>query len=164
MFPKHYDTMTGDPIKPGNTDLAESNSIPGAAHTENAITSNEAGGGSYVTAAHMIEIQVQVDVINSWGFIGTVETGAVTDTCTFSEGEQLSIVCEDNVTIVQKDGSIFDFDELEPNVDESDLEIGDSVWIGFQIYDYAEGNGMYNQVLAYHVSRTLADVPVDESN
>ena len=37
-------------------------------------------------------------------------------------------------------------------------------WIGFQIYDYAEGNGMYNQVLAYHVSRTLADVPVDESN
>ena len=160
MFPKHYGTMTGDPI----TDLTENNSIPGAAHTENAITSNEAGGGSYVTAAHMIEIQVQVDVINSWGFIGTVETGAVTDTCTFSEGEQLSIVCEDNVTIVQKDGSIFDFDELEPNVDESDLEIGDSVWIGFQIYDYAEGNGMYNQVLAYHVNRTLADVPVDESN
>ena len=65
MFPKHYDTMTGDPIltgdpiKPGNADLEGNNSIPGAAHTENAITGNQTGEGSYVTAAHMIEIQVK---------------------------------------------------------------------------------------------------------
>ena len=161
MFPKHYDTMTGDPIltgdpiKPGNADLEGNNSIPGAAHTENAITGNQTGEGSYVTAAHMIEIHVKIDTINSWGFIGTIETGAVADTCTFREGEQISVVCEDNVSIVQKDGSIFDFDEVEPNVDKSDLEVGASVWVGFQTYDYAEGNGMYNQVLAYHVSRTI---------
>ena len=51
--------------------------------------------------------------------------------------------------------SIFAFNEVEPNVEESDLEVGDSVWIGFQSYDYAAGNGMYNLVFAYHVSRTI---------
>lgn len=161
---KKYDTMTGDPvqsvitgdpIKPEKNDSDVNNTLPGAAHTENAITDNQAGEGSYVTAAHMIEIQVKIDTINSWGFIGTIETGAVADTCTFREGEQISVVCEDNVSIVQKDGSIFDFDEVEPNVDKSDLEVGASVWIGFQSYDYAEGYGMYNQIFAYHVSTNI---------
>lgn len=122
-------------------------------NTENGTTNNVAGEGSYVTEVPMIEIRVKVDIINAWGFIGTIETGAATDACTFLEGEQISVVCEDNVSIIQKDGSIFAFNEVDPNVDESDLEVGEYVWIGFQSYDYAEGNGMYNQVFVNHVSR-----------
>ena len=99
-----------------------------------------------------LESAVKIEIINAWGFIGTIETGAEADTCTFKEGEQISVVCEDNVSIVQKDGSIFAFNEMDPNVDESDLEVGDFVWVGFRTYDYLEGNGMYNQVFPYHVS------------
>ena len=53
--------------------------------------------------------------------------------------------------MVQKDGSIFDYDDLEPNIPESDLTIGSSVWVGYQSYDYVVGNGKYNQIFAYHV-------------
>ena len=45
----------------------------------------------------------------------------------------------------------FDYDELEPNIKESDLAVGSSVWVGFQKYDYVEGNGKYNQIFAYHI-------------
>ena len=158
IIPKHFHSITGEPIisgdqiKPGITLQEEDNVIAEESHTENVVTNNEAGEATYITADNTIAIQVKIEIINAWGFIGTIETGAEADTCTFKEGEQISVVCEDNVSIVQKDGSIFAFNEMDPNVDESDLEVGDFVWVGFRTYDYLEGNGMYNQVFPYHVS------------
>ena len=99
------------------------------------------------TMAYMAEIRIKIDEIFPDGFRGTIEVG----TDLFKEGEQVTVVAQDNVTVVQKDGNIFDYDELEPNVPESDLAVGSSVWVGFQKYDYAEGNGKYNQIFAYHV-------------
>jgi len=99
------------------------------------------------TTAYMTEIRIKIDEIFPDGFRGTIEVG----TDLFKEGELITVVAQDNVTVVQKDGSIFDYDELEPNIKESDLAVGNSVWVGFQKYDYTEGNGKYNQIFAYHV-------------
>ena len=109
----------------------------------------EAGEGetNLVTMTHMAEIKVKIDEMLPDGFIGTIEVG----NDLFNVGTQISIIAQDNVTVVQKDGSIFAYDELEPNIPDSDLAIGSSVWVGFQKYDYAEGNGKYNQIFAYHV-------------
>ena len=105
------------------------------------------GGDNLVTLTHMEEIKVKIDEMLPDGFIGTIEVG----NDLFKVGKQISIIVQDNVTVVQKDGSIFDYDELEPNIPDSDLEIGSSVWVGFQKYDYVEGNGKYNQIFAYHI-------------
>ena len=112
-------------------------------------TEDEAGEGetNLVTLTHMEEIRVRIDELFPDGFRGTIEVG----TDLFKEGEQITIVAQDNVTVVQKDGSIFSYDELEPNIPDSDLAIGSYVWVGFQKYDYLEGNGKYNQIFAYHV-------------
>lgn len=117
--------------------------------TSNEGTQNEAGEGeiNLVTLTHMEEIKIKIDEMFPDGFRGTIEVG----TNLFKEGEQITIVAQDNVTVVQQDGSIFDYDELEPNIKDSDLAVGNSVWVGFQKYDYAEGNGKYNQIFAYHV-------------
>ena len=104
-------------------------------------------GEDCTTTALMIEIKVKIEEMFPDGFRGTIEVG----TELFQAGEQITIVVQDNVTVVQKDGSIFAYDELEPNIPDSDLAIGSSVWVGFQKYDYAEGNGKYNQIFAYHV-------------
>lgn len=119
-----------------------------------AITSNngvqeEAGEGetNLVTLTHMEEIRIRIDEMFPDGFRGTIEVG----TDLFKEGEQITIVALDNVTVVLPDGSIFDYNELEPNIKESDLAVGSSVWVGFQSYDYVDGNGKYNQIFAYHV-------------
>ena len=116
-------------------------------HSE--ITRNEAGEGetNLVTMTHMEEIKIKIEELFPDGFRGTIEVG----TDLFKAGEQITVVAQDNVTVVQQDGSIFAYDELEPNIPESDLSIGNSVWVGFQKYDYVEGNGKYNQIFAYHV-------------
>ena len=117
--------------------------------TSDGKVQNEAGEGetNLDTMAYMTEIKIKIDEIFPDGFRGTIEVG----TDLFKEGEQVTVVAQDNVTVVQKDGNIFDYDELEPNIPESDLAVGSSVWVGFQKYDYAEGNGKYNQIFAYHV-------------
>ena len=137
----HYNKYGGNPEEPmleGNIDT-----------TGNMGVQDEAGEGEfdYVTLSHMVEIKVKIDEMFPDGFRGTIEVG----TDLFKVGEQITIVAQDNVTVVQKDGSIFDYDELEPNIKESDLAVGNSVWVGFQKYDYTEGNGKYNQIFAYHV-------------
>ena len=137
----HYNKYGGNPEEPmleGNFDT-----------TGNMGIQDEAGEGeyNYVTMTHMVEIKVKIDEMFPDGFRGTIEVG----TDVFKAGEQITIVAQDNVTVVQKDGSIFDYDELEPNIKESDLAVGNSVWVGFQKYDYTEGNGKYNQIFAYHV-------------
>ena len=113
------------------------------------VTKNEVGEGetNLVTLTHMEEIRVRIDEMFPDGFRGTIEVG----TDLFKEGEQITIVAQDNVTVVQKDGSIFDYNELEPNIKDSDLAVGNFVWVGFQKYDYVEGNGKYNQIFAYHI-------------
>ena len=124
----------------------------------------EAGmAGEPTTLTHMTEIQIRIDEMLPDGFVGTVEVG----TDIFKAGTQISVIAQDNVTVVQKDGSIFAYDELEPNIPESDLSIGNSVWVGFQKYDYVEGNGKYNQIFAYHVvdrnDSTATDIePMEE--
>ena len=137
----YYNKYGGNPEEPmleGNVDT-----------TGNMGVQDEAGEGEfdYVTLTHMVEIKVKIDEMFPDGFRGTIEVG----TDLFKAGEQITIVAQDNVTVVQKDGSIFDYDELEPNIKESDLAVGNSVWVGFQKYDYTEGNGKYNQIFAYHV-------------
>ena len=110
---------------------------------------DEAGVGEtdLITHTNMLEIRVKIDEMFPDGFRGTIEVG----TDVFKAGEQITIVAQDNVTVVQKDGSIFDYDEIEPNIPDSDLAIGSSVWVGFQKYDYTEGNRKYNQIFAYHM-------------
>ena len=117
--------------------------------TSDGKVQDEAGVGEtdLVTLANMQEIRVRIDEMFPDGFRGTIEVGSDD----FKEGEQITIVVQDNVTVVQQDGSIFDYDELEPNIPDSDLEVGNSVWIGFQKFDYVAGNGKYNQIFAYHV-------------
>ena len=117
--------------------------------TSNTGVKEEAGEGetNLVTLTHMLEVQIRIDEIFPDGFRGTIQVG----TDLFQEGEQITIIVQDNVTVVQKDGSIFDYDEFEPNIKNSDLAIGSFVWVGFQKYDYVEGNGKYNQIFAYHV-------------
>ena len=148
----HYNKYGGNPEEPmleGNIDT-----------TGNMGVQDEAGEGEfdYVTLTHMVEIKVKIDEMFPDGFRGTIEVG----TDLFKAGEQITIVAQDNVTVVQKDGSIFDYDELEPNIKESDLAVGNSVWVGFQKYDYTEGNGKYNQIFAYHVDErddsTVTDI------
>jgi len=109
----------------------------------------EAGVGeaNLETLKHMEEIKIKIDEMLPDGFVGTIEVG----TDLFKIGEQITIIVQDNVTVVQKDGSIFAYNEFEPNMPESDLAIGSSVWIGYQSYDYVVGNGKYNQIFAYHV-------------
>lgn len=109
----------------------------------------EAGEGeaNLETLKHMEEIKIKIDEMLPDGFVGTIEVG----TDLFKVGEQITIIVQDNVTVVQKDGSTFAYDELEPNIPESDLDIGSSVWVGYQSYDYVVGNGKYNQIFAYHV-------------
>ena len=109
----------------------------------------EAGVGeaNLETLKHMEEIKIKIDEMLPDGFVGTIEVG----TDLFKVGEQITIIVQDNVTVVQKDGSIFAYDELEPNIPESDLEVGNLVWVGYQSYDYVVGNGKYNQIFAYHV-------------
>lgn len=118
------------------------------AKTENGV-SEEAGEGetNLVTLTHMLEIRIRIDEMFPDGFRGTIEVG----TDLFKEGDQITIVAQDNISVIQQDGSIFDYDELEPNIPDSDLAVGNSVWVGFQKYDYVEGNGKYNQIFAYHV-------------
>ena len=120
---------------------------------------NEAGEGevNYVTMTHMAEIKIKIDEMFPDGFRGTIEMG----TDLFKAGEQITVVAQDNVTVVQKDGSIFAYDELEPNIPDSDLAIGSSVWVGFQKYDYVEGNGKYNQIFAYHVIERDESIATD---
>ncbi len=138
----HYNKYGGNPEEPmleGNiSDITSSGGVQ-----------EEAGEGetNLVTMTHMAEIKVKIDEMLPDGFIGTIEVG----NDLFNVGTQISIIAQDNVTVVQKDGSIFAYDELEPNIPDSDLAIGSSVWVGFQKYDYAEGNGKYNQIFAYHV-------------
>lgn len=154
----HDGAITGgkpeEPMLEGNVDT-----------TGNMGIQDEAGEGefNYVTLTHMVEIKVKIDEMFPDGFRGTIEVG----TDVFKVGEQITIVAQDNVTVVQKDGSIFDYDELEPNIKESDLAVGNSVWVGFQKYDYVEGNGKYNQIFAYHVDErddsTVTDIePMEE--
>ena len=140
-----------------NNDGTYTDGVPEESRTEGSIsdiTSNEGvqpeteeGETNLVTMTHMAEIKVKIDEMFPDGFRGTIEVG----TDLFKVGEQITIVAQDNVTVVQKDGSIFAYDEMEPNIPESDLAVGSSVWVGFQKYDYAEGNGKYNQIFAYHV-------------
>jgi len=124
----------------------------------------EAGmAGEPNTLTHMTEIQIRIEEMLPDGFVGTIEVG----TDIFKAGTQISVIAQDNVTLVQKDGSIFAYDEMEPNIPESDLDIGNSVWVGFQKYDYVEGNGKYNQIFAYHVTSrndsTATDIePMEE--
>ena len=114
-------------------------------------------GEDCTTTALMIEIKVKIEEMFPDGFRGTIEVG----TELFQAGEQITIVVQDNVTVVQKDGSIFAYDELEPNIPDSDLAIGSSVWVGFQKYDYVEGNGKYNQIFAYHVIERDESIATD---
>ena len=127
--------------------------------TSDGKVQDEAGEGetNLVTMTHMVEIKVRIDEMFPDGFRGTIEVG----TDLFKVGEQITIVAQDNVTVVQKDGSIFDYDELEPNIKESDLAVGNSVWVGFQKYDYTEGNGKYNQIFAYHVAWSDDSIATD---
>ena len=124
----------------------------------------EAGmAGEPTTLTHMTEIQIRIEEMLPDGFVGTIEVG----TDIFKAGTQISVIAQDNVTVVQKDGSIFAYDEMEPNIPESDLDIGNSVWVGFQKYDYVEENGKYNQIYAYHVTSrndsTATDIePMEE--
>lgn len=123
--------------------------------TSDGKVQDEAGVGEtdLVTLTNMQEIRVRIDEMFPDGFRGTIEVGSDD----FKEGEQITIVVQDNVTVVQQDGSIFDYDELEPNIPDSDLEVGNSVWVGFQKFDYVAGNGKYNQVFAYHVGGNRDD-------
>ena len=142
LVSNHEGANTGDktiePEVEGNIDTTSADSVQDVA--------GEAGIDTSASFC-MLEICVRIDEIFPDGFRGTIEVG----TDLFKEGEQITVVALDNVTIVQKEGSIFDYNELEPNIKESDLAVGNSVWVGFQTYDYTEGNGMYNQIFAYHV-------------
>ena len=109
------------------------------------------GGANLETLQHMEEIKIKIDEMLPDGFIGTIEVG----NDLFKAGNQISVIAQDNVTVVQKDGSIFAYDELEPNIPDSDLAIGSSVWVGFQKYDYVEGNGKYNQIFACHIDERV---------
>ena len=146
----NYDGVTtgGEPETEGNFDTTGIEGIE-----------EEAGVGedNLVTLTYMEEIKVRIDEMLPDGFIGTIEIG----NDLFKVGKQISIIAQDNVTVVQKDGSIFDYDELEPNIPESDLKIGSSVWVGFQKYDYIEGNGKYNQIFAYHIAERNDGIAVD---
>ena len=115
------------------------------------------GGANLETLQHMEEIKIKIDEMLPDGFIGTIEVG----NDLFKVGNQISVIAQDNVTVVQKDGSIFAYDELEPNIPDSDLTIGSSVWVGFQKYDYTEGNGKYNQIFAYHVVEREDSIATD---
>ena len=112
------------------------------------------GGDNLETLQHMEEIKIKIDEMLPDGFIGTIEVG----NDLFKAGNQISVIAQDNVTVVQKDGSIFAYDELEPNIPDSDLAIGSSVWVGFQKYDYVEGNGKYNQIFAYHIAQSVDEM------
>lgn len=116
------------------------------------------GGANLETLQHMEEIKIKIDEMLPDGFIGTIEVG----NDLFKVGKQISVIAQDNVTVVQKDGSIFDYDELEPNIPDSDLAIGSSVWVGFQKYDYTEGNGKYNQIFAYHIDERVDSPAVSD--
>lgn len=155
----------GVPHIPNHNDGATS----GQLESDGKVTSNEGmqniageGENNLVTMTHMAEIKVKIDEMFPDGFRGTIEIG----TDVFKAGEQITIVAQDNVTVVQEDGSIFAYDELEPNIPDSDLAIGSSVWVGFQKYDYVEGNGKYNQIFAYHVDGkergTQAEMPAGQ--
>lgn len=155
----------GIPHIPNHNDGATSGQLESDGKvTSNEGIGNEAGEGenNLVTMTHMAEIKVKIDEMFPDGFRGTIEIG----TDVFKAGEQITIVAQDNVTVVQQDGSIFDYDELEPNIKDSDLEVGSSVWVGFQKYDYTEGNGKYNQIFAYHVDvkdrGTQAEMPAGQ--
>ena len=144
-----YGRKSEEPMLEGNiSDITSSDGVQ-----------EEAGEGetNLVTMTHMTEIKIRIDEMFPYGFRGTIEVG----TDVFKAGEQITIVAQDNVTVVQKDGSIFDYDELEPNIKESDLEVGNSVWVGFQKYDYTEGNGKYNQIFAYHVVQRDDSIATD---
>lgn len=120
----------------------------------------DVGENHLVTMDHMEEIKLKIDEMLPDGFVGTIEVGSDL----FKVGEKITIIAQDNVTVVQNDGSIFDYDEIEPNIKDSDLTIGSSVWVGFQKYDYVVGNGQYNQIFAYHVSgeKSEAEMVADE--
>ena len=128
--------------------------------TSDTSEQNEAGvgGANLETLQHMEEIKIKIDEMLPDGFIGTIEVG----NDLFKAGNQISVIAQDNVTVVQKDGSIFDYDEFEPNMKESDLAIGNSVWVGFQKYDYTEGNGKYNQIFAYHIDERVDSQAVSD--
>lgn len=117
--------------------------------TSDGKVQDEAGVGEtdLVTLTNMQEIRVRIDEMFPDGFRGTIEVGSDD----FKEGEQITIVAQDNVTVMQPDGSIFDYDEISPNMPDSQFVVGSSVWVGFQTFDYVVGNGKYNQIFAYHV-------------
>ena len=138
------------------------------AKTENSVATDTVGNSSekaeagvgeadLETLQYMEEIKVKIDEMLPDGFVGTIEAG----NDLFRQGKQITIIVQDNVTVVQKDGTIFAYDEMEPNIPESDLTIGSSVWVGFQSYDYVAGNGKYNQIFAYHVDAKKRDVEAE---
>ncbi len=123
---------------------------------EGNITADEApsdggfAGGEYVTMECMAEIMVRVDKVLPDGFRATVEVG----NDVFKNDNQVTVVAQDNVTLVQQDGSIFDYNDLVPNIKDSDLTVGSKVWVGFQSYDYLQDSA-YSQIFAYHISYAL---------
>ena len=98
------------------------------------------------TMTHMEEIQIEILNVQSEGFVGTVIVG----TDRFKEGERVTVIFQENVTVIDKDGNHFKYMAEEPNADSSGYEEGASVWIGFQAYEYQTGSE-YNRVYAYHV-------------
>ena len=98
------------------------------------------------TMTYMKEIQIEILNVQSEGFVGTIIVG----TDRFKEGERVTVIFQENVTVIDEDGNHFENMSEEPNADSSGYEVGASVWIGFQAYEYQTGSE-YNRVYAYHV-------------
>lgn len=115
------------------------------------------------TLTHMEEIQIEIQSVQPEGFVGTVVIG----TDRFKEGEKVTVIFQENVTVIDEDGYHFEYMAEEPNADSSGYKAGNSVWIGFQAYEYQAGSED-NKVFAYHIepgknSSTTSDIePMEE--
>ncbi|WP_409968100.1 M56 family metallopeptidase [Bengtsoniella intestinalis] len=76
----------------------------------------------------------------------------VTDVLTNTEfplGAKLNFTCDETLTMTTKDGGTFVYDWDEPNMNDSDLAVGDIIRVGYTVYDpYQDGNNYYNHLEA----------------
>ena len=130
----------------GVGDLESSQNTNGIVEGQEAEAGNTNQDAKVETMTHMEKIQIEILNVQSEGFVGTVIVG----TDIFNEGEKVTVLFQENVTVIDEDGNHFEYMAEEPNADSSGYEVGTSVWISFQAYEYQIGSE-YNRVYAYHV-------------
>ncbi len=79
------------------------------------------------------EISVKIKTWQSEGFVGTVVTGNEK----IKKGENVTVIFDDNVLVLNSNGSKFEYNSEMPNAEECGIKNGITVMITYSAYELA---------------------------